>query len=53
MVNLNRRVTILMHIQKYCNEISKTFDFFGIDFDIFKENNIPKLNLFIQKELKN
>lgn len=40
MVSLNRRITILIHIKRYCNEILETFNFLGTDFDTFRENNI-------------
>lgn len=40
MVNLNRKNTILIHIQKYCDEIVKTLKFFGAKYEIFKENDI-------------
>ncbi len=40
MTNLDRRTTILLHIQKYCTEIEENFKFFGTQVDTFKKNNI-------------
>lgn len=40
MVNLDRKTTILLHIQKYCVEIEENFKFFGTQADTFKKNNI-------------
>lgn len=40
MTNLNRKTTILLHIQKYCIEIEENFKFFGTQLEVFKENNI-------------
>ena len=40
MANLDRKITILMHIQKYCLEIKENFNFFGTQLDTFKQNNI-------------
>lgn len=40
MVNLNRRITILLHIQKYCKEIEDNLEFFGKNFETFEKNNI-------------
>ena len=35
MTNLDRRTTILLHIQKYCKEINENLDFFGSNFNTF------------------
>ena len=40
MTNLNRKITILLHIQKYCKEIDENLDFFGKNFETFEKNNI-------------
>ena len=40
MTNLDRKTTILLHIQKYCVEIEENFKFFGTQIDTFKNNNI-------------
>ena len=40
MTNLDRRITILLHIQKYCKEINENLDFFGSNFNTFETNNI-------------
>lgn len=40
MANLDRKTTILLHIQKYCTEIEENFKFFGTQVDTFKKNNI-------------
>ena len=40
MTNLDRKTTILLHIQKYCTEIEENFKFFGTHLEVFKENNI-------------
>ncbi len=40
MTNLNRKATILLHIQKYCTEIEENFKFFGTQVETFKKNNI-------------
>ena len=40
MINLDRKTTILLHIQKYCIEIEENFKFFGTQLDTFKKNNI-------------
>ena len=40
MTNLDRKTTILLHIQKYCVEIEENFKFFGTQIDTFKKNNI-------------
>lgn len=40
MTNLDRKTTILLHIQKYCIEIEENFKFFGTQLDTFKKNNI-------------
>lgn len=40
MTNLDRKTTILLHIQKYCVEIEDNFKFFGTQLDTFKKNNI-------------
>ena len=40
MVNLNRKITILMHIKKYCYEILDNFKFFGTQYETFDNNNI-------------
>lgn len=40
MTNLDRKVTILLHIQKYCTEIEENFKFFGTQVETFKKNNI-------------
>lgn len=40
MSNLDRKTTILLHIQKYCTEIGENLDFFGKDFNTFENNNI-------------
>ncbi len=40
MTNLDRKTTILLHLQKYCKEISENLDFFGSNFNTFETNNI-------------
>ena len=40
MTNLNRKTTILLHIQKYCKEIDENLQFFGSNFNTFETNNI-------------
>ena len=40
MSNLDRKTTILLHIQKYCTEIGENLDFFGRNFNTFETNNI-------------
>ena len=40
MTNLDRKTTILLHIQKYCTEIEGNFKFFGKHLEVFKQNNI-------------
>ena len=40
MTNLDRKTTILLHIQKYCTEIEENFKFFGTQVETFKKNNI-------------
>lgn len=40
MANLDRKTTILLHMQKYCTEIEDNFKFFGTQVDTFKKNNI-------------
>lgn len=40
MTNLDRKTTILLHIQKYCKEIGENLDFFGSNFNTFETNNI-------------
>ncbi len=40
MTNLDRKTTLLLHIQKYCAEIEENFKFFGTHLEVFKENNI-------------
>ena len=40
MSNLNRKITILLHMQNYCEEISETFKFFGKNFETFESNAI-------------
>ena len=37
MVNLDRKTTILLHIQKYCVEIEENFKFFGTQLETFKK----------------
>ena len=43
MVNLDRKTTILSHIQKYCVEIDENFKFFGTQLETFKKNNILEI----------
>ena len=40
MTNLDRKTTILLHIQKYCKEIEENLNFFGSSFNTFETNNI-------------
>lgn len=40
MTNLDRKTTILLHIQKYCKEIEENLNFFGSNFNTFETNNI-------------
>ena len=40
MTSLDRKTTILLHIQKYCTEREENFKFFGTQVDTFKTNNI-------------
>ncbi len=40
MTNLDRKTTILLHIQKYCKEIEENMKFFGSNFNTFETNNI-------------
>ena len=40
MTNLDRRTTILLHIQKYCKEINENLEFFESNFNTFETNNI-------------
>lgn len=40
MTNLDRKTTILLHIQKYCKEIEENLEFFGSNFNTFETNNI-------------
>lgn len=40
MTNLDRKTTILLHIQKYCKEIEENLIFFGSNFNTFETNNI-------------
>ena len=37
MTNLDRKTTILLHIQKYCTEIEENFKFFGTHLEVFKD----------------
>ena len=37
---MDRKKTVLLHIQKYCMEIEENFEFFGTQVDTFKMNNI-------------
>ena len=40
MTNMDRKTTILLHLQKYCKEIGENLDFFGNNFNTFQTNNI-------------
>ena len=51
MTNLDRKTTILLHIQKYCTEIEENFKFFGTHLEVFKENNIFRDSISLTKEL--
>ena len=40
MTKLNRILTVLIHMRKYCNEIIETNEKFGNDFNEFETNHI-------------
>lgn len=40
MNNLNRNLTVLLHMKEYCEQIDKTFDMFGKDIEDFNCNVI-------------
>lgn len=40
MANLNRDLTVLIHIQNYCKETKETMTVFKNDYEEFKKNNI-------------
>ena len=40
MSNLNRNLTVLLHMKEYCEQIEKTFDMFGKNIEDFNINVI-------------
>ncbi len=38
MSNLNRNLTVLLHMKEYCEQIEKTFDMFGKNIEDFNSN---------------
>lgn len=38
MSNLNRNLTVLLHMKEYCEQIEKTFDMFGKNIGDFNIN---------------
>ena len=38
----NRDLSIIKHILQYCERINEAVEFFGKDYEIFRENNIYK-----------
>ncbi len=40
MSNLNRNLTVLLHMKEYCEQIDKTFDIFGKNIEDFNSNAV-------------
>ena len=40
MSNLNKNITVLLHMKEYCEQIEKTFDMFGKNIENFSQNVI-------------
>ncbi len=57
MSNLNRNLTILLHMKEYCEQIEKTFEIFGKNIEEFNKNvvfrNAISMPIFQIGELAN
>lgn len=40
MSNLNKNLTVLLHMKEYCEQIDKTFEIFGNNIEEFNSNAV-------------